>query len=210
MPKAGTPASKSPGSTCGAPGAYTLDGPPERTTAAGLRARISSAGTLQGTISEYTPASRRRRAMSWAYCAPKSTTRTVGKSTGSAPDALPPGGPLPGSPSPDHEVDPLEFLEVAVAGLGHHPAQRPEQVGPPVGGLGRAEQHLLERPGRRQRCRRATAGQPGVRRPRVPPAAAGRDLAGDPQRLPQLDGVRPTGQRPRDGATGLDPAVCDH
>ncbi len=32
---------------------------------------------VEGTISLYTRASRTRRAMSWAYCAPKSTTRTV-------------------------------------------------------------------------------------------------------------------------------------
>jgi glycine/D-amino acid oxidase-like deaminating enzyme len=42
----------------------------------GFRARISSAVIVCGTISEYTFASRTRRAMSWAYWAPKSTTRT--------------------------------------------------------------------------------------------------------------------------------------
>src|SRR3712207_9322460 len=41
-----------------------------------------------------------------------------------AADALLPGGPLPGGPSPDDQVDPLELLEVPVAGLGHGPAQR--------------------------------------------------------------------------------------
>src|SRR5882757_4466041 len=45
--------------------------------AAGLRATMSATGVSEGTISEYTWASRTRRAMSWAYCAPKSTTRTV-------------------------------------------------------------------------------------------------------------------------------------
>ena len=39
MPKTGTPGSNSAGSSCGAPSAYTLDGPPDRTIAAGLRAR---------------------------------------------------------------------------------------------------------------------------------------------------------------------------
>ena len=58
------------GSTAGAPSAYTLDGPPDRITAAGLRATISATGVLAGTISEYTCASRTRRAMSWAYWAP--------------------------------------------------------------------------------------------------------------------------------------------
>src|SRR6185312_5750174 len=42
----------------------------------GSRASISSTGIECGTISEYTPASRTRRAISCAYCAPKSTTRT--------------------------------------------------------------------------------------------------------------------------------------
>src|SRR5438552_14910151 len=76
MPKTGTSESNRPGSSRGAPGSYTLDGPPERITASGLRASISAAGMECGTISEYTSASRTRRAMSCAYCAPKSTTRT--------------------------------------------------------------------------------------------------------------------------------------
>ena len=44
MPSVGTPSSKSPGSTCGAPSAYTEAGPPERISAAGLRARTSLGG----------------------------------------------------------------------------------------------------------------------------------------------------------------------
>src|SRR3954453_6173631 len=146
MPKAGTPDSNSVASACGAPGAYTLDGPPESTIAAGLRASTSSAGTVEGTISEETPASRVRGAIRWADCAPKATARTVGKSI-----------TMTRNSAPDDQVDPLELLEVAVAGLGHRPAQRPEQVGPPVGLLGRAEQHLLQRAGRRQRRGGATA-----------------------------------------------------
>src|ERR1700712_2311482 len=114
-----------------------------------------------------------RRAISWAYCAPKSTTRTVGKSTGSAPDALLPEGALPRGPSPDHQVDALELLEVAVAGLGHRPLQRAEQVGAAVGGLRRAEQHLLQAAGRLDRRGGAAAGQPRVRGHGVPPHAAG-------------------------------------
>ena len=43
----------------------------------GCLASISSTGIVCGTISEYTFASRTRRAISWAYWAPKSTTRTV-------------------------------------------------------------------------------------------------------------------------------------
>ena len=79
MPKAGTPASNSSGPTSGAPSAYTDDGPPDRMMAAGLRSSISPTGMVWGTISLYTRASRTRRAMSWAYWAPKSTTSTVAR-----------------------------------------------------------------------------------------------------------------------------------
>src|SRR5882757_5148523 len=44
--------------------------------AAGLRATSSSTVAVCGTTSEYSWASRTRRAISWAYCAPKSTTST--------------------------------------------------------------------------------------------------------------------------------------
>src|SRR3954453_8643881 len=76
MPKTGTPDVKTPSSMPGAPASYTLEGPPERMIAFGSRASMSATGIVCGTISEYTLASRTRRAMSWAYCAPKSTTRT--------------------------------------------------------------------------------------------------------------------------------------
>ncbi len=52
MPNTGTPASNSAGSTWGAPSAYTLDGPPDRITAAGLRSIIAATGMVCGTISE--------------------------------------------------------------------------------------------------------------------------------------------------------------
>ena len=52
MPKTGTPAAKTAGSTAGAPAAYTDDGPPDRMIAAGLRASISATGIVCGTISE--------------------------------------------------------------------------------------------------------------------------------------------------------------
>src|SRR3954447_12551401 len=60
-------------------------------TALGLRARISSAVIVCGTISEYTLHSRTRRAMSCAYCAPKSTTRTVSCSGVTSESLLPSG-----------------------------------------------------------------------------------------------------------------------
>src|SRR5690606_42091447 len=42
----------------------------------GLRSSISDTGVVCATTSEYTWASRTRRAISCAYCAPKSTTST--------------------------------------------------------------------------------------------------------------------------------------
>src|SRR5215207_6547036 len=76
MPNVGTPVVSNSASTWGAPSAYTLDGPPDRMIALGRRAIISATGIVCGTISEYTFASRTRRAISCAYCAPKSTTST--------------------------------------------------------------------------------------------------------------------------------------
>ncbi len=76
MPNTGMPCSNRRGSTCGAPSAYTDCGPPDRMIPAGCRAAMASTDAVCGTISEYTFASRTRRAMSWAYWAPKSTTRT--------------------------------------------------------------------------------------------------------------------------------------
>src|SRR6266511_4023946 len=81
MPSVGIPSSKMPRSTRGAFSAYTDAGPPERITAYGLRRRISSGVTRCPTSSEYTRASRTRRAISCAYCPPKSTTST-GRSSG--------------------------------------------------------------------------------------------------------------------------------
>src|SRR5437660_2152278 len=77
MPSTGMPRSKIAGSARWAPGSYTLRGPPERMIPFGERRRISPAEMEAGTISERTRHSRTRRAMSWAYWAPKSTTRTV-------------------------------------------------------------------------------------------------------------------------------------
>lgn len=52
MPKTGTSAVNTPASICGASGAYTLAGPPERMIAAGFFASISATGIECGTISE--------------------------------------------------------------------------------------------------------------------------------------------------------------
>src|SRR6202451_4581270 len=77
MPKTGTPAWNSPSGAFGAPSAYTEAGPPDKMIAFGCLASISLTGIVDGTISEYTWHSRTQRAISCAYCAPKSTTRTV-------------------------------------------------------------------------------------------------------------------------------------
>src|SRR5438067_2946583 len=83
MPSVGTPSSKIAGSTCGAPSAYTDAGPPERISATGSRRLISSALARCEMSSEYTRASRTRRAISCEYCPPRSSTST-GRSSGSA------------------------------------------------------------------------------------------------------------------------------
>src|SRR5579884_937279 len=75
------PSSKMRGSTRGAPSEYTEAGPPERMSACGLRARIASGEIVCPTSSEYTRASRTRRAISCAYWPPKSRTRTGRSST---------------------------------------------------------------------------------------------------------------------------------
>src|SRR3954471_15496965 len=81
MPSVGMPRSKSAGSMRGAPSAYTDAGPLLRISACGLRARTCSAVTRWPTSSEYTRASRTRRAISCAYCPPRSNTST-GRSSG--------------------------------------------------------------------------------------------------------------------------------
>src|SRR5215813_7992884 len=77
MPRIGTPRWYTAASSAGAPSTCTLFGPPLRINPAGRRAATSAAVMVDGTISEYTRSSRTRRAISCAYWAPKSTTRTV-------------------------------------------------------------------------------------------------------------------------------------
>src|SRR4051794_7737707 len=76
MPSVGMPRSKMRGSIFGAPSAYTDAGPPDRISATGFRARMSSTAARWETSSEYTRASRTRRAISCEYWPPRSTTRT--------------------------------------------------------------------------------------------------------------------------------------
>ena len=70
------PRGRIPPDSVAVPSAYTLAGPPDSTMACGSRALMSSTLAVWAITSEYTLASRRRRAMSGAYCAPKSTTNT--------------------------------------------------------------------------------------------------------------------------------------
>src|SRR5918999_4267839 len=147
------PVRNSSASTVGAPGSYTLDGPPERISAAGLRATISSTDVSLGTISEYTCASRTRRAISWAYWAPKSTTRTVGGCTCTSLVGRVCAGYAAAlrreadrRSAAHRQADPLELLQVAVAGLRHRPPKGPEQVHRAVRAARRPEEHGLEVP----------------------------------------------------------------
>src|SRR5882757_419852 len=75
MPSTGTPSVKTTGGALGGCVSVTDSGPPERITPRGLSARTSSSVMSQGWISQYTPSSRTRRAMSCVYCAPKSRIR---------------------------------------------------------------------------------------------------------------------------------------
>src|SRR5689334_4398769 len=104
----------------------------------GWRASISATGVLRETISLYTCASRTRRAISCAYCAPKSTTRTRSCSgvfttrtrLSAHADALRPLERLALGLERrcDHHFGLLEFLHRLVAGRGHRRAQTTEQV----------------------------------------------------------------------------------
>src|SRR6516225_228362 len=75
MPSTGTPSSNPAAGARGRSAAVTDSGPPERITPRGPKARTCAALMSQGWISQYTPSSRTRRAMSWVYCAPKSRMR---------------------------------------------------------------------------------------------------------------------------------------
>ena len=77
MPSVGTPLARIAGSIAGASSTSVLSGPPERMNAAGARAASAAQGVSKGTISQYDPSSRVRRAMSWLYCAPKSRMKTT-------------------------------------------------------------------------------------------------------------------------------------
>src|SRR5687767_9270093 len=75
MPSTGTP---SWNTDCGAVGPFTSvtdSGPPDRMMPLAPKSRTSASVMSHGRISQYTPLSRTRRAISWVYCAPKSRIR---------------------------------------------------------------------------------------------------------------------------------------
>src|ERR1044071_2445323 len=84
MPSTGTPSSRTFGSMFGAYVSYTDAGPPERMMPPRSIDFAVSSAREGGAISLQAPASRTRRAMSCAYCAPRSTTRMP---LGGAPEA---------------------------------------------------------------------------------------------------------------------------
>src|SRR3954454_7913814 len=77
MPSTGTPESKIDCGARGEPCSCTDSGPPERITALGFISRNAASAFWNGTISEYTPSSRTRRAISCVTCEPKSTIRIL-------------------------------------------------------------------------------------------------------------------------------------
>src|SRR6476469_7352207 len=76
MPRIGTPASNSEGGVRGLPASVTELGPPDRITPPGASLANAASALWNGAISQYTPASRTRRAMSCVTWLPKSTMRT--------------------------------------------------------------------------------------------------------------------------------------
>src|SRR3989440_2653716 len=217
MPSTGTPASYSAASIDGASSTCTDAGPPERMIPFGRRASISSKGIVRGTISEYTCASLTRRAISCAYCAPKSTTRTVSNWGASmrrlathadalaALEAL----ALGLQRGRHHDLGLLELFDRLVAGGGHRRAQGAEEVESAVVLVGRTDEDLVE-------CAplagmyASPAGQVGMERRHPPVEPAARRLVRAGKRRAEHHRVGPAGDRLGDVATGPHAAVGDH
>src|SRR3954464_251614 len=190
MPNSGTPDVYSSGSTDGAPSTCTDAGPPERMIAFGFMACISANDIVRGTISEYTCASRTRRAISWAYCAPKSTTSTACSGVDVTTD--PNGGIRQrrgdnSVPHADalralqafalgeqcrghHDLGLLEFLHRFIAAGRHRRAQRAEEIHASVVLVGRADEDLAHGTSR-LRLHSSPAGQGGMERGHAPVVA---------------------------------------
>src|SRR5260370_8866534 len=217
MPSTGGPASCSAASIDGAASTCTDAGPPERMMPFGRRASISPRGIVRGTISEYTCASRTRRAISCAYCAPKSTTRTVSNWGASmrrlathadalaALQALALG--LQGGGH--HDLGLLELLDRVVAGGGHRRAQGAEQVEGAVVLVGGTDEDLVERAPLTGVHTRA-AGQVGVERRHAPVESPAGRLVGAGERGAEHHRVGAAGDRLGDVAAGAHAPVGDH
>src|SRR5215475_9770971 len=76
MPNTGTLAANTAGSAVGAWPSITDAGPPDRMMPLGANLSMVALSTdWKGWISQYTPASRTRRAINWVTCEPKSTIK---------------------------------------------------------------------------------------------------------------------------------------
>ena len=83
MPSTGSPEVNTQSGARGDPISVTLAGPPDRMIAFGLYFSRAASALLNGTISECTPCSRTRRAISCVTWLPKSMMRTVSVMVGS-------------------------------------------------------------------------------------------------------------------------------
>src|SRR4051794_18356814 len=77
MPSTGTPSANTSGLSVGAFFSYTEAGPPERMIPLTFGSTTAASGAVQGRISQYTFASRTRRAMSCVTWEPKSRMMTL-------------------------------------------------------------------------------------------------------------------------------------
>src|SRR5581483_6752321 len=226
MPSTGTPSRNTPGSTEGAPGSYTEAGPPERISPAGRRALSSAAVRSCGTISEYTRHSRTRRAMSCAYWAPRSRTRTGRASESPAGRSGEGSGLTRSVPHPDallrliglalgldagrdDELGLLELLDRGVARRRHRGCEGPEQVEGAVVLVRRPDEDLAQR-GDLLGLHACPARQGRMKRRHAPVVAAAGSLVRAGQRRADHDGVGASGDRLGDVAAGPHAAVGDH
>jgi hypothetical protein len=79
MPSIGTPDVEHLLRRARAAASVVDSGPPERMMPFAPNAAISAGSWSQAQISQYTPISRMRRAISWVYCAPKSRMRILSR-----------------------------------------------------------------------------------------------------------------------------------
>src|SRR6266851_2423635 len=229
MPSTGTPARSASGSTCGAPGSLTLAGPPLRMSPAGSSCFSSDHGVVPGTSSQYTLASRTRRAISWLNCDPKSRTRTVCWRTagvvsfrGRAAAAVRLSSALPHAHvlrllerlalgrdrrSDDH-LHVLELGDVVRAADAERRPKGAREILAAVVDAGRAEQDLFQR-GLRAHVDSCAAREVGIVRRHAPVVALGRRLLGAGERRPDHDGVCARRERLADVSTDAHATVRD-